>query len=240
MKIFRDDKKITRNARIGQFTTFGGLVVLGGGMWITFSKPDWIGPAWACLLIGFLLSQIGIYFGNRFGRRPRPDEILDAALKGMDDRWAIYHYFNSLADHILIGPGGIWLLKPYHQVGKLVRNPKNKRWQVKGGGVIQAYLRIFAQESIGRPDLEIDSETESLKRFISKQNETIELPALRTALVMTNVRTEIDEDIDSDDHVYAITAGKLKELIRKQTKENNLSPIKLNEIQAALGGEEVE
>ncbi len=52
MKIYRDDKKINRNAKIGQFTTFGGLIVLAGGMWITFSKPDWITAAWACLLLG--------------------------------------------------------------------------------------------------------------------------------------------------------------------------------------------
>lgn len=240
MKIFKDDKKITRNARIGQFTTLGGLIVLGIGMFITFSYPEnptMVAPAWACLLAGFLLSQVGIYFGNRFGRRPRPDEILDAALKGMDDRWAVFHYYNKLAEHLLIGPGGIWILKPYHQVGKLMRNPKNNRWQIKGGGIFQAYLRIFAQENIGRPDLEIQSDIDDLKKLIKAKNPDLELPIIRTALAMTNVKAVIDVEDPSEDNIYPVLATKLKELVRKLSKENTLPPAKLTEIIQALGGE---
>jgi hypothetical protein len=35
-----------------------------------------------CLLLGFLLSQFGIYFGNRWGRNPRPDQVINKNLKG--------------------------------------------------------------------------------------------------------------------------------------------------------------
>lgn len=241
MKIFRDDKKISRNSRIGQITTLGGLIVLGIGMYITFTYPDnaeMVAPAWACLLIGFLLSQVGIYFSNRFGRRPRPDEILDAALKGMDDRWTIFHYYKNLADHILIGPGGIWILKPYHQMGKLVRNPKNKRWQIKGGGIFQAYLRIFAQENIGRPDLEIQSDMDDLKKLINSKNPDLEVPVIRAVLAMTNAKAEIDVEEPSEDNIYPVLATKLKELVRKLSKENTIPQTKLTEYIHAMGGEE--
>ena len=234
MKIYKDEKRITRSARIGQITTFGGLIVLGLGMYLTFTYPEQVTAAWGCLLAGFLLSQVGIYFGNRFGRRPRPDEVLDAALKGMDDRWSVYHYFSKIADHLLVGPGGIWLLKPYHQTGKLVRNPKNKRWEIKGGGAIQAYLRIFAQENIGRPELEIESEKEELKRFFAAQKPDVEFPDIKAALVMTSARIEIDEDAQIEDEIYPVIAAKLKELVRKQSKESGLQPTKLTEITAAL------
>lgn len=186
------------------------------------------------------MSQVGIYFGNRYGRRPRPDEVLDSALKGMDDRWAVFHYTKGLVDHLLTGPGGIWLLKPYHQMGTLVRNPKNGRWQMKGGGILQAYLRIFAQESIGRPDLEIQTEKEVIRKFLKSKSEELDIPDLKIALVMTNMRAEIaDEEID-DGNIIAISAPKLKEIIRKRAKENSIPPSNLAEIQKFLAAESQE
>jgi len=118
MKIIINEKMIRRNARIGQIATLGGLAILAGGMIISFRKQELFLIAWASLILGFILSQIGIYFGNRWGRSPRPDEKLNQALKGLDDRYTIYHYTTPLS-HLLIGPAGICVLLTRHQRGRV-------------------------------------------------------------------------------------------------------------------------
>jgi O-antigen ligase len=67
MDITTNERLIKRNARIGQITSIVGLVVLAGGMFISFTKPELFTFSLIALLVGFGLSQIGIYFGNRWG-----------------------------------------------------------------------------------------------------------------------------------------------------------------------------
>ncbi len=95
-----------------------------------------------------------MYYGNRWGRSPRPDELIDKGLKGLGREYTIYHYVTA-ASHLLVGPAGVWTLMPYYQSGKIVY--EKKRWKSRGGGFIQSYLRLFGQENMGRP--EIESET---------------------------------------------------------------------------------
>ena len=70
MKIISNDKLIKRNATIGQVTSLSSLVILGIGMYISFKSPEYFNISIGALLVGFILSQVGIYFGNRWGRRP--------------------------------------------------------------------------------------------------------------------------------------------------------------------------
>jgi formate hydrogenlyase subunit 3/multisubunit Na+/H+ antiporter MnhD subunit len=86
MKVITNERLIKRNARIGQIATFGGLLVLIGGLVITYRNPAYASLSWVALIGGFALSQIGMYFGNRWGRHPRPDELVDQGLKGLNDQ----------------------------------------------------------------------------------------------------------------------------------------------------------
>jgi hypothetical protein len=229
MKIIIDEKLINRNAKIGQILTIVSLVTLGAGMFITFQKPDLLIVSIGALLVGFLLSQVGIYFTNRWGRRPRPDEQISQALKGLDKRYALYHY-QSPASHVLVGPAGVWVLIPKHQRGTITYS-KN-RWRQSGGGFIQSYLKIFAQEGIGRPDLEIQTDIESLTKYLRKNipGDT-EIPDIQAALIFSNPEV----DIQADDAPYpTLLAKKLKEFIRKTAKENSLSSEIVSIIQKSI------
>src|SRR5512139_3605400 len=160
MKIIKNEKLIKRNGKIGSGLSLAALAVLGLGMYIYLVRQDLFIYALIALIVGFVMTQIGMYLGNKFGRRPRPDEKLDAGLKGMPGDYTLYHY-TTPASHLLMGPAGLWLLMPYHQRGQVVF--KKKRWQMSGGGFLQSYMRIFGQEGLGRPDVEINSESRSLR-----------------------------------------------------------------------------
>jgi len=228
MNIFKNEKKIQRNARIGSTVTLVALVTLGAGMYITFTKPELFTISILALLVGFILSQVGIFYTNRWGRKPRPDEMLDQALKGLDSHYSLYHY-KTPAAHVLVGPSGIWNLMPKHQRGTITYS-KN-RWRQKGGGLLQSYLRMFAQEGIGRPDLEIETDVDRLEKFLKKKSPELKIPPIESALVFFHPEVEIDVD---DFPAQTLHSKKLKSFIRKTAKTNSLSPEIYESIQKGL------
>ena len=67
MEIITNESLIRRNARIGQITSIVGLIVLAGGAYISFTQSQQMVPiSLAALLVGFALSQIGLFFGKKF------------------------------------------------------------------------------------------------------------------------------------------------------------------------------
>ena len=219
MNVVIDEKLIKRNAKIGQILTIVSLATLGAGMFITFQKPELLGVSIGALLIGFLLSQVGIHYTNRWGRSPRPDEQISLALKGLDKRYALYHY-QTPASHVLVGPAGIWVLIPKHQRGTITY--RKNRWKQSGGGIIQSYLKVFAQEGIGRPDLEIESDIEGVEKYLGKMlPEGTEIPEIQAALIFSNPEADIQAD---DAPSVTLPAKKLKDMIRKTAKGKSVSP----------------
>jgi hypothetical protein len=232
MKIEINEALVRRNTRIAQITTFGGLLVLIGGMILSFRNPNAFGLSFGALLVGFALSQVGIYYTNRWGRRPRPYEVLNQALKGLDGKYTLYHY-RTPSSHLLVGPAGLWILMPRHQRGTI--RYANGRWQQKGGNL---YLKIFAQEGLGRPDLEISSELEHLQNYLKKRLPEENVPPVQAALVFTNEKTVIDIDEDAVAPADTLQINKLKDFIRKTAKSKPISMERVTEVQEAISGEQ--
>jgi len=219
---------IKRNSKIGQYTSMGALVVLGVGMYISFTRPELFVWAVGALLLGFTLTQVGMYFGNRWGRSPRPDERLDAGLKGLPGDFVIYHWTTPVA-HLLVGPAGIWVLLPYHQRGHVTY--RKNRWRMAGGGFLQNYMRLFGQEGLGRPDLEAEAEINSVRKAFAKEMEEDEIPEIKAVLVFTTDGVEIEAE---DAPMPALPLKKLKEYMRNKAKERPITSQELEKTKAAL------
>ena len=219
MKIIKNEKLIARNGKIGQYTSLGALLVLAAGMYISFTKPDLFIYSVVCLLVGFIMTQVGMYMGNRWGRSPRPDEKIDAGLKGLHSDFSMYHY-SSPVSHLLVGPSGAWVLVPFHQKGKV--EFKKNRWKSSGGGFMQSYMRIFGQESIGRPELDAENEVIALKKFFAKKMEglTISVPEVKPILVFTSDEVELNA---GDSPIPALKLKQLKEFLRQGAKNRALT-----------------
>jgi hypothetical protein len=228
MKIIKNEKLIKRNAKIGQYTSLGALAVLGVGMYISFTQPELFVWAVGALLLGFTLTQIGMYFGNRWGRSPRPDEKLDAGLKGLHKEFNIYHWTTSVS-HLLVGPAGIWVLLPYHQRGQV--SYRKNRWKMAGGGFLQNYMRLFGQEGIGRPDLEAESEINSVRKMLAKEMDDGEIPEINAVLVFTTDGVEIEAE---DAPMPALPLKKLKDFMRNKAKEKPITAQDLEKVKAVL------
>jgi hypothetical protein len=228
MKIIKNEKLIKRNSQIGQWTSLGALAVLGLSMYLNFNRTDLIAYSLGGLLLGFILMQIGIYMGSRYGRRPRPDEKLDAGLKGLQNEYSIYHY-TAPASHLLVGPAGIWVLLPYHQRGQITF--RKNRWRMSGGGFLQGYMRIFGQEGIGRPDIETESEINAVKKHLVKHMYESQIPQINAMMVFTGDDVTIEAN---DSPIPAMKLKEIKEFFRKKAKEKLISQMQLAAVKAAL------
>jgi len=228
MRIFTNKALIKRNARIGKAASLAGVVILVGGMLLSFREEELIGLAFAALIGGFSLSQIGIFLGNRYARQTRPDQALNTALKGLDRQHTLYHYIAPVA-HLLIGPPGIWILMPRHQRGRITF--RKNRWR-QSGGLGLTYMRFFAQEGLGRPDLEVGAELNAIEKFLKRYLPEMTFPEPQAALLFTDERTDIDAE---DAPIPTLPVKKFKEYVRKNPAgKNRLSPEQIAAIQGLL------
>jgi len=229
MKIIKNEKLIKRNSQIGQYTSIGALVILGVGMYISFTRADLFAWSITSLVVGFAMTQIGMFFSNRWGRSPRPDEQLDAGLKGLPNEDTIYHYVTPVS-HLYVGSAGIWVLLPLHQRGRVMY--QKNRWKISGGGFMQGYLSIFGQEGLGRPELEIAAEMDSIKKHLAKKldNEN-DVPEINGALVFTNDLVDIEEN---DAPTPALKLKQLKDFIRQKSKDKPIGSLTLEKVKSVL------
>jgi hypothetical protein len=123
---------------------------------------------------------------------------------------------------LLVGPSGVWVLRPGHQRGTITYS--KGRWHQKGGNL---YMKIFAQESLGRPDLEINGEIQSIHNYLSKHLPEDKVPPVQAALVFTNPKVEIRIDDDENPPAETVHITKLKDQIRKSAK---VKPIPLERV----------
>ena len=216
MQIITNQKLIQRNKRIGNITTIAGLGVLVVGF-IVSMKPDNMTLAFGALILGFIFTQIAVYFTNRWGRSPRQDELVVKAFKGLDKHSTLYNY-TSPVPHLLVGPMGVWVIIPYFQEGTITYNEKRNRWQQKNAGW---YMRIFGQGGLGRPDQDINAYQGQITRFFKKNLPPDQQPEIKTALIFTARNVTVDAE---NAPVPSLALEKAKDFFRRQTKEDPLDP----------------
>jgi len=218
MKIYSNEKLIKRNNRLGQIASILSLIVLGVGMYFSFRDTEgrYIALTFGALIIGFLIFQFGNYYLSRWGKSPRPDELITAALKGLDDRYSLYHYVTPLF-HLLVGPTGVYALLPYNQAGRLYYDEQRNRWRQKGGN---AFLKLFGNEGLGRPDMEAKYAQSDLVNYVKKLGLDPAPLTDNVIIVFTNAKADISIENSPS---FAVTGEKLKEFLRKKMKENPVS-----------------
>lgn len=228
MRLITNEKLIKRNTRIARASNITGLALLVGGMFIVFARPQWLNFFYLAVVLGFIFTNLSIYFSNRWLRLPRPDQALDAALKGLDDRFAIYHYRLG-ASHALVTPAGVFALTPKFQVGEITYESTRGRWRQKGGNT---YLKLFGQEGIGNPSAEAAVEADSLARKLKQMLPDYDLPPILPVIVFTSDRAMLNAE---GSPLPALHAKKLKEYIRNRPKGATLSNETLRAIDEKLG-----
>ena len=227
MRIITNEGLIKRNGHLSKALSIAGLLTLISGLVISFLKPEWSILPFYTLVSGFLLSNIGMFLANRYVRDPRPDLAISNAVKGLDDRYRLYHY-RLPASHTLVGPSGVYAIVPRFQGGSVSWDQKRKRFNHRGPSI---FRKIFAQESLGNPISEAGAEAHRLAKHLAKKFGE-DSPPVFPILVFTNPKLEIG-DLNNVP-VPVLKAKRLNPYLRKRPKGVTLNDTQLDELEEQL------
>lgn len=211
MKVISNHKLINNRTKIGTYATTSSLVLIVLGMIFMFQDGMMVYSSTAVVL-GFIAMQIGVFMGARWGGKVKPHGHIEAALKGLDNKYTLYHYMAG-APHVLIGPAGVFYFITYHQPGTITYDEGKGRWKQKGGNL---YLKLFAQDSLGRPDLDVKAFSTDLEKFFKKTAPEIhEKINPEPILLFLNEKAILDA---KNAPILTMKPEKLKGFIRKRAK----------------------
>ncbi len=215
MKLIRNDKLIKRNKRLGNILFIAGIAVLGGGLILSFNPTvTKTLLSFAALIVGFVISQISTYTINRFGRSPRNDELISDNLAKFDNDHSLYIY-TAPVPILLVSPEGIWIPVPINATGEIYFD---KKWKQRGGA---AMMKIFGQENIGKPELDVSSNEEAITKFLGKILTEDEMPPINSILVSLNPKAVIGDVSNAPTPIVSLDA--LRRKIRKFERDSELT-----------------
>ncbi|GBD20089.1 hypothetical protein HRbin28_00528 [bacterium HR28] len=238
MRVVRNVGYLKKRQRAARLMIALGLAGLLGSIALTFLQQLlYIYLAYAALITGFLFFNAGMQQWAKWNRRPRPDELLDSALRRLNDRYTLVHYPDVpegwRPEHVLIWPGGILNITTRELAGRIV--VKGMRWRRLDRFLIR--LLTFGGPPLGNPTVECQRQVEALQRFLAQRD----LPGadlVEGLIVFLNDQAQL-EVIESP--VSIVTRKELFDAIRAYGSERRLSQGEIDEIVTALAqGEEVE
>jgi len=229
MDIIRDEERIDRMRRISKYTSFIGMAALLVGLVLVFTNVDNVFLyQLIALAVGWLLSQIGIYLAHRYLRSPRPDEVLDEAVKGVDRDARLYHYILP-APHVLLLPSGIVVLVPKWQGGNI--SVEGDKWKQTGLGL----RKFFGQEQLGNPTREAETMVEAIASNIRKHAAEIEEVPIAALIVFTRKGAQ-NLDLKRS-RIPALHYTKIKGYLRQKKRPEPMPREDYEAIRAAFDGQ---
>ena len=187
MKIVRNDKLIKRNKTIGNVASIAGIAILIFGLVMSFNA-DAVKTliSFIALIVGFVVSQLSTYFVTRFGRQPRYDEVIAENLSKLNDNYTFYVY-STPVPMVLVGPAAIWIPITLQAGGEIYYD---KKWKQRGGRLM---LKLFGQENIGKPTMDIDSNVAEIAKILKKEMPANQALPIKGILVSMNPETKIGD-----------------------------------------------
>jgi Nuclease-related domain len=165
MKIYIDRQKVNARAQAAQFASVGGLLLLLASVVAPLFLPALAVFSWILLVVGAGAAMVGIYFANRWIRKPRPEESLDKVLKSLDDHYHIYHYPSLPCSHILLTPTGLIALEVVNLSGSF--SYRNGKW--REAMTIGRALRYIVEERVDDPVKFSQAMVQELKGLLEKE-----------------------------------------------------------------------
>ncbi len=219
MRHYLDTGKVRLYATLSRVLSFGGMGIMGIGLVVSFRQTTRLDGVLGLFLAGMIASQLGIPMRNRWDRHPRTDELLDRALKGLDARFAIFHYSLG-ASHAVSCPAGIFALLPRFEDGAVeYRDGKWQRTVQRRGRLRRGGVRRI--EGLDRQAL---AEAHRLHNRLLKRLGQADLPPVDTLVVFLHSAAEIRSD---GAPTRVVHLKKLKETLRRLPKGQALSDSQL-------------
>ncbi len=217
MKVLTNHELIASRQRLGRYAAFSGLLVLMAGLFISFrwQNLQMVAVSYAALIVGMLLSSIGIYLADKWVQEPRADQALAQALKGFDDRYHLYNHVLPV-EHVLVSPFGVTVFTIKRQADRVIY--RNGKWQHQQN--ILKRLQSLSREKLGDPIRQIEEEVQKMKGFLQQHLGDVDIP-VDGAVVFVNPKVELDLEGAPAEVLHV---KKLKAYLRRKNKQERRLP----------------
>jgi hypothetical protein len=226
MQRYANERLIRRNSFIGTATTVLGIALMVGAIILALTRQELFNLTLMVSFGGLILSQIGNTQRSRWGKHPRMDEVLDEALKGLDERYALFHYLLA-ASHALVTPSGVFALCTTaiegdisYQGGKWWRERPARR-----GGAPR-------RQTLSEPGSQTSGEAERLGKSLRRRLGRDDVPQPEAILVFVHLNAQVSAE---EAPFRTVHIKKLKSHLRSLPKAKTLSSDDVHTLAEALG-----
>lgn len=224
---------IAYRVRIGHLGTWGGLGLLLASVFASFRVTEsllWTYLAYGALLLGLVAYNVGRRNALRWDRRPREDEVLAAALRGLDHRHRLLNYLPTApAPHILITPNSLIVLETRHHMGRIA--VQGDRWQRKSPFLV--FFAFLAEGPLGNPIQDAQRAVALTRQHLAQHLPPEEASAIPIEALVVFVSPRVTLEV-SQPTAPVLTPRELKPWLRKQPIKAKLGPTLLQKLYEAF------
>ncbi|MGQ9730942.1 MAG: nuclease-related domain-containing protein [Candidatus Zipacnadales bacterium] len=205
MRVIVNEGLVQKRAEWGQRLTFIGLGLLLTSV-VTSFRPQTVLIAYLFMVVGFVVVNIGAFLGSKWAKEPRADQMLAKALKGLDNKYALYSYYLP-AEHVLLSPRGLTVLRAKPQEGQITC--QGERWRRKFN--VRRLLSRMVEEGLGNPAKEVRADVVKMRAFLQKALPDVEVP-VDGVIVFTNSEAELHLESPTEP---VVRLGELRNYLRQ-------------------------
>ncbi|MBI3969006.1 MAG: hypothetical protein HY329_25480 [Chloroflexi bacterium] len=238
MRVVVNEQYIQQKARIGKWGTLAGLILMIVPLLLIYLQDQQnpnlslVALVYIAFTFGFIIMSIGSYHQVRWGRSPREDERIVQSLKGLSHEYRLMSYVAGLPSHVLLSPGGIFVIEPRYNSGKItIRGQDYRRrfspFMIFGGS---------AEGRLGNPAGDAWRGAEQIKELLAQRLGMEVAAEVVVQPIVLFLMPKVTLDV-ADPAVPNLTPGEIKSWLRKNQAKRRLTPSEQQQARAALVGD---
>lgn len=215
-----------RVAPLTMLFLIGGLIT----NFLSINQPEYFRITMILLAVGFVFAIVSSYLTNRWVREPRSDQILTSMLKKFNNEYVLFNY-TTRAGHVLLTPSCLYSITVKQHKGRITIKGRRMTRQFTW----RQFIRLFADEGLGSPVAEAESNVSSLSKLLNKELPEGEIPEIRPLILFSN--KESDLVIKEPSPVPILQSHEFKNFLREHTKNKVISASQRSELARIIGGQ---
>ena len=219
MKVITNETTIAKRKKIAGIVTPIAMVSLLGGLITNFmggvgegANPVYIPVTLALLAIGFIAATVSAHLVNHWVKEPRPDQVLEGALKGFDNRHFLFNYTTPVP-HVLLTNHKVYSITPKIINGEISVN--QRKWKRKFK--FSRLIRFFGEEGLGNPTVEAEQHHQKLTKLIAANLPDHGDIPIEPLIVFTDAEAQLTIQ---DSVVPVIPGARLKKFLRQNIRDS--------------------
>ena len=198
MHLVVNQKLISTRVKLASASHLAALAVFAVGLFVSWSNPEptmeQMAGAYAAIIVGLVLYNVGQVFLRRFGPRFRADGVLARTLKGLDRRHTLLAFPSTkLPDYILVGPAGVQVIVTRAHEGAITCRAND--WRRDPGKGLKRLGSWFGGSPFGDPSQDVRKGIARVRERLAQQGiPEDQQPPVEGIIVFTNPAAKLRID----------------------------------------------